>query len=167
MISLTYTHHPSLPQAWIAKVVATETRAETIPLDHLVAGNQQAFISLHMTAMLSLVSDPVERISDTTVPETLLFDVRRLSRLQFEFDRIVSGASIVVAANHTVPSPAFVAELGALVAEGQPDFDAIIGTNVAERLNTLVPDANERRRVLGDLRSMVADKTNNAVRNVM
>jgi hypothetical protein len=156
--------------------VARETASATIRLEDLASGNPEAFISLHITAMLSLVSDPVARISNDSVPETLLLDVRRLVRLQFEFDRLVSGVALIVVANHAIigaevhPSQekrALMAELGTLVEAGQLDFDTIIGTNVSERLKAIIPVDPDYERVLRALRSSVNDKTNNTVRNLM
>ena len=159
------------PQRWIADIVARETGASaTIRLEDLTSGNPQAYIALHMTAMLSLVSDPVARINSDTVPETLLFDVRRLYNLQCEFDYIVSGITVLVVANHGIaeahPSEekrALMAELVALVEAGQVDYETIIGTNVAERISTLIADPD---RVLRALRSSINDKSF-AVRKLM
>jgi hypothetical protein len=70
-------------------------------MEDLAAGKADAFAIVHAAAMLSLVTNPTPVKSDT-IPETLLFDVGRVSLLQGEFDRIVGCATVLTMATHAV-----------------------------------------------------------------
>ena len=80
------------------------------PSSSTIVGNHSdalLFVDVHTAAMLSLVAtttttDSVLEITADTIPETLLFDVHRLSLLQHEFNRIVCCATMLTIATHTI-----------------------------------------------------------------
>ena len=84
-------------------MVAMEISDNNVSLEDIFSGNASAFAAVHSAAMISLVADPV-RICPETCPETLLFDVGRISELQCEFNRIVDGAMVLTVASHMIIS---------------------------------------------------------------
>lgn len=86
--------------AWIQHTVEREVKEEkSITLDGLLSGSAAAFVHTHSTAMLALVTGPLH-IKPELCPETLLFDVYRLSLLQIEFREQAKAASLLVTATH-------------------------------------------------------------------
>ena len=77
--------------------------AKTVALSDLVAGQPRAYVAVHTLAMFNLVADP-EAVTVDTVPETLTFDVSRLSAIHHELNRIVNQ---IKASNRdaALPSP--------------------------------------------------------------
>ncbi len=72
-------------------------------VNDLHAGNSDAFVDVQTAAMLSLVTDSAAvDITADTIPETLLFDVHRLSLLQHEFNCIVGCATVLTIATHAI-----------------------------------------------------------------
>ncbi len=65
----------------------------------LLEGKTQAFVRIHSRAMLKLVMHAVP-IVPAACPETLLFDVSRLSSLQLELGYIVTSATMLVKSAH-------------------------------------------------------------------
>ena len=97
MFRLPDCYRPSI-QKWIRKTVSQQ---QALLVSDLVAGKADAFVTLHTTAMVSLVTDSVT-IAIDTIPETLLFDLHRLSIAQLEFTRVVDNAVALVTANHSI-----------------------------------------------------------------
>jgi hypothetical protein len=154
---------------------AATSSSSGVRLEDLVAGNPQAYVTVHLAAMLSLVSDPDAAVCHHTVPETLLFDVRRLSLLRDEFDRVTCGVTLLVMANHAIndgdqaKKRAFMAELTALVAvDGPVDLASVVAVDLPRMLSGagLLLDSAERVRVLEVLARGVTDR-NDHVRQLM
>ena len=103
-------------------------------VNDLLAGHSDAFVDVHAAAMLSLVTDSAAvDITADTIPETLLFDVHRLSLLQHEFHRIVGCATVLTIATHAIigsdkaPSlekQLLISELVRCVSSSEEVFDA-------------------------------------------
>jgi hypothetical protein len=86
---------------WIRTCLRHEVAARAAGLDGLLAGQASSYESIHSAAMLALVADPTP-LTPERCPETLLFDVHRLSLLQREFQRVVTSATMLVTAAHGV-----------------------------------------------------------------
>jgi hypothetical protein len=71
----------------------------TLALEDLLAGKAHAFVGAHSAGMLELVSSE-KTIKADMVPETLLFDVHRLGRLQQELQELVTATTILVSVGH-------------------------------------------------------------------
>lgn len=71
-------------------------------VDNLVAGKADAFVSLHTTAIFSLVTDLESTITPETIPETLIFDAHRLLQIQHEYNCIVDRATVLTIATHHI-----------------------------------------------------------------
>lgn len=97
-----YHHHKLIPslifQKWIRDTVSSKPASM---VTDLVAGKASAFVNVHTSAMISLIASSVPVTLETT-PETLMFDVHRLSLIQQEFARLVNGATALVIANHAI-----------------------------------------------------------------
>ena len=96
--------------------------------ENLLAGCVSAFVRVHMSAMLALVVNPVP-IRHDACPETLLFDVHRLSLLQCEFRYLVGASSLYATAGYG----GF--DFGALLAD-RPDLDGAL-----DEMRAQVPSA--------------------------
>jgi len=88
-------------QAWIRAHVRGEVSSKAVDLAALLEGKAAAFVGVHSAGMLHLVA------SDTTVradnvPETLLFDVHRLSCLQREFQTLTTASTMLVSVAHSL-----------------------------------------------------------------
>jgi hypothetical protein len=140
-----------------------------IAREDLVAGKLQAFVSVHTAAMLSLVSNPAV----ITVPETLAFDVNRLTSIQREYSRIVDGATVLVIANHAVIGRAkqpsheqrmVMTELAKLIVDGS---DAIVD-EFCLKLDaaSVLTDPLARGKLVSALTSGISNK-NDGVRQLM
>jgi len=90
-------------QNWIRKTLRREVLAKSVELESLIEGKASSYVHIHTFAMLALVEEQVPLKSETC-PETLLFDVHRLSLLQREFQYIVTAATMLVTATHGVSS---------------------------------------------------------------
>eukprot|EP00291_Cryptomonas_curvata_P028949 CAMPEP_0172213412 /NCGR_PEP_ID=MMETSP1050-20130122/37578_1 /TAXON_ID=233186 /ORGANISM="Cryptomonas curvata, Strain CCAP979/52" /LENGTH=610 /DNA_ID=CAMNT_0012894241 /DNA_START=380 /DNA_END=2212 /DNA_ORIENTATION=+ len=88
-------------RAWIRECLWHEVAAKAVGLAGLLSGQASAYASIHSAAMLALVADPAPLRADRC-PETLLFDVHRLSLLQREFQRVVTSATMLVTATHGI-----------------------------------------------------------------
>ncbi len=162
-----------MPQAWIDGAVVRETTAGNISIEDLLAG--KAFIPVHTAAMFSLITDPVI-VTATNVPETLLFDVNRLSHIQREYNHIVDSVAILVTATHAVigsekhPSQGqreVMTELvDRLLGEGS-DLEAIT-VDFCHRLDSarVLTDPDVRAKLLKAFSACVANK-NDHVRQLM
>ena len=94
----THSSHPTPPQKWIRKTLSQKPASMVADL---VAGKADAFVSLHTACMLSLVTDSAPVKLEET-PETLLFDVCRLSLIQLEYNRLVDSSLALTMANHAI-----------------------------------------------------------------
>jgi hypothetical protein len=88
-------------QAWICDAVVREIGARNVAREDLATGRAHAFSAVHYAAMISLVADG-KLIRSETTPETLLFDVRRLSLMQRDFNRVVDGSTVLIIATHAI-----------------------------------------------------------------
>ena len=79
-----------------------ETAAGNITLSELAAGNALAFVSLHLAGMLSIVVNLSPTNPAQGVPETMSFDIHRFNNLYYHLNRIVSGITLVVLAQHAL-----------------------------------------------------------------
>jgi hypothetical protein len=86
---------------WIRTCLQREVAAQAACLDSLLAGQASSYESIHSAAMLALVADPAP-LTPERCPETLLFDVHRLSLLQREFQCVVTSATMLVTATHGI-----------------------------------------------------------------
>ena len=157
-----------------------------VRLEDLVAGQPQAFVAVHVQALLSLVTDPAATaIRSETVPETLLFDVARLARLRIEFDRIARGVTLLTMVKHaltfgegvTVPAPKralVMAELAERVvveasSSTRGDFGTIVTVEFPRMLDAaqlFVGDGATRTRVIAALTKGLTDR-DEPVRRIM
>jgi hypothetical protein len=154
-----------------------ETTNKVIALEDLVSGKATAFASLHSMAMLSLITNQTA-ITTGNSPETLLFDVYRLSQIQNEFNGIVNGATILTIANHTIigsdRQPAdekcvLMNDLASLlVASGSNfDFKSILDTFCQNMDSShVLVDSVERDTFLKAVSTGISDKNDN-VRKLM
>ena len=88
-------------EAWIRKTMHTEVASDRVDLEALICGTATSFVRVHSAAMLALVTAP-EKIAAASVPETLLFDVHRIAKLQREFQYQVTATAMLVTAGHIV-----------------------------------------------------------------
>lgn len=146
-----------------------------VSLNQLAAGSPQAFVVLHTAAMISLVVDEPA----VALPETLMFDERRIASLRYRFDAVVTGSTLLVMVRHALLDGGAVAlspekrtlleEVSELVLRDNADFGAIVATDLPEKLDAaglLVADPAERTRILAALATGVANR-DHAVRRVM
>lgn len=92
-------------QEWIRKTMIREINAKTVELQNLVEGKTSSYVHIHTVAMMSLVADTAPlNVENSNYPETLQFDVQRLSILQREFKYLVTSATMLVNATHGVNS---------------------------------------------------------------
>ena len=87
-----------------------EVASKAVDLESLLEGKASAFVHVHSAAMLSLVADQTTIKADMC-PETLLFDVHRLSILQREFQYIVTAVTMLVTATHSITATKNVSDL--------------------------------------------------------
>lgn len=130
---------------------------------------EEAVAAIHLSAMLSLVMDPV-RISKQTIPETLLMDVRHLLILQFQFDYIVKNTVLLVMANQAIQSPrrnndALNSALTSRMCS-EIEFEDIIMEVFRKRLVREMDDADARDQLVKSISSAAADR-NNRIRRFM
>lgn len=92
-------------QAWINGSVKQCVADSSVELDALLEGKARAFVYVHTTAMLQLVTSTTTVKADM-VPETLSFDVHRLSMLQNEFQFLVMACTILVSIGHYLAADA-------------------------------------------------------------
>lgn len=90
-------------QAWIKRAVLHEMASNSTARASISNGDAKAFVSVHLTAMVSLIVD-TNAIKQENVPETLLFDVNRISILQRDFHAIVDGITVLTTATHAIVS---------------------------------------------------------------
>ena len=76
-------------QQWIKHAVLSEVLEKRVDLVRLVEGKADAFVHVHAKAVLSLVTERTTMKVDVC-PETLLFDVHRISMLQREFGSLTA-----------------------------------------------------------------------------
>jgi hypothetical protein len=119
--------------------------------------------------MLSLVAAPTP-VQPDSVPETLLFDARRLVALQAEYERLVGGVTLLVVVSHAVAQPLAVsqenkrkvlAELADLVVASDcrsQELIDLVGAHLQSKLSDVL-GAEEQAKVLKALAG-VADKEN-------
>jgi hypothetical protein len=84
-------------QAWICETIK-ENPSE---MPGLLEGKASAFARIYSAAMLKLVVN-TKPTAPTLFPETLLFDVSRLTSLQLEFGYIVTATTMMVKSAHTL-----------------------------------------------------------------
>lgn len=121
--------------------------------------------------MLSLVTDPVVLVRSETVPETLLFDTHRLSLIQHEHDRIVSGVTFLAIASHAInggDKRKVLSEIAELIVGGRSDFETIITVDLCQKLDAshMLIEPVERAKVLKLILSGINNK-DDAVRRLM
>jgi hypothetical protein len=88
-------------QRWICLNLRHEVALKTVDLEQLLEGKAYAFVHVHSAAMLSLITDQT-LITTEMCPETLLFDVDRLSMIQQEFQYIITSITIMVKVKHII-----------------------------------------------------------------
>ena len=74
---------------------------KAVELEGLLQGKAFAFVGVHSAGMLHLVAGETT-IKAETVPETLLFDVHRLSCLQREFQTLTTASTMLVSVAHSL-----------------------------------------------------------------
>ena len=84
---------------WFHNSIKKEIDLIFTNLDAISKGDKSYLNNIHSTAMFSLILEK-SPITDTSCPETLLFDVHRLSSLQTNFKYLVSSAAILVTIKH-------------------------------------------------------------------
>jgi len=80
---------------WISASVDRSIQRETVTRDELVNGSPRKYAMIHSKAVLSLVTGDTI-IKQTTCPETLLLDLNCLAKLQSNFKRTVTAATMMV-----------------------------------------------------------------------
>ena len=113
---------------------------KTTLLADLEAGN--GFEAVHTTAMFLLASSAIDVTADT-IPETLSFDVNRITEVQREYRRIVKGCASLVTAHHALGGGAMLrvqrgvlSNLADLITNGE-DVAAMFPTILDEADNML------------------------------
>ena len=76
-------------------------KTKAVDLEELLEGKAHAFVHVHSTGMLQLVTGDTTIKADM-VPETLLFDVHRLALLQREFQTLTTATTIMVTLTHAL-----------------------------------------------------------------
>ena len=97
-------------QAWIRLNLRREVASKAVDLETLLEGKASSFVHVHSAAMLALVADQMT-IKPDICPETLLFDVHRISLLQREFQYIVTSVTMLITATHSITATKNVADL--------------------------------------------------------
>ena len=82
-----------------------------VDANELLEGKARAFVHVHTSGMLDLVTSSHTVKSEVT-PETLLFDVHRLAFLQREFQFLVAASTMLVSAANYLKDDAVVARIG-------------------------------------------------------
>jgi hypothetical protein len=160
-------------QARIETAVRRGMAAQTITLSDLVAGQARAFLAVHTLTIFTIIADPVV-VTAETVPETLIFDVGRLSVIQRKFSHIVDGATMLLSAAQAVNGSgdralvgSVLADLAEMLVADDPDFDSII-VSFCEKLDAvdLLTNPSVRAKLLNTLSSAIGNK-NDAVRGLV
>jgi hypothetical protein len=164
-------------QAWIKRAVRHEIASNSAAQGAISNGDAKAFVSVHLTAMVSLIVD-TNAVKQESVPETLLFDVNRISILQRDFHAIVDGITVLTTATHAIVSSGSGDPLGkqqvlanlaaSIAADSCNGFDVhfIMGKlGVAMDSFGILKDQEARGKVLRALTSCV--KKDDAVRQLM
>ena len=86
-------------RAWITDAVRRETQSGEVQLKALREGSASAYVGVHISAVMSLVSGREALRSDNT-PEIIRLDIARLALAQREFNRIVDRATLLVMISH-------------------------------------------------------------------
>ena len=89
-------------QVWIGAAVQQEVAAGRVGLPSLVGGDAASFVRCHAAAVLALAAGPAPPVTAVTCPETLLFDVGRLSAARAELDYVATAAAMLVTVAHSV-----------------------------------------------------------------
>jgi hypothetical protein len=99
-------------QAWINGNVRQALLDSEVDLGDLLVGKAHAFVRVHSTGMLDLVTSSTTIKADM-LPETLLFDLHRLAHLQVEFQLLTTASTMLIsAANYLNTEGAVVARIG-------------------------------------------------------
>ena len=154
-----------MSQALIASAVRRGVVAETIAIGDLVGGQRRAFVHVHSLALFTLVAGPVAPTVET-VPETLIFDLSRLSVARVEYNRIVDGSTMLLTAAQAVNGRGDNALVGGVlndlagmvVAPGDIDFGSIT-TSFCKKLDTagLLTDPAARAKLLRALSTTIGN----------
>lgn len=117
-------------RAWVRLTVRREVGSKAVDRGELEDGKASAFIHVHAVAMLHLVTEQQTMKADIC-PETLLFDVHRLSMLQFEFRYQAMAVTVMTTATHHIvqqqADTAVLADIQALLAdESKTEAGAIV-----------------------------------------
>ena len=139
-------HSLCLYQKWVRFNLRTQVASKAVDLDHLLEGKAAAFVHVHSSAMLLLVTDS-NTIKADIVPETLLFDVHRLGMLQREFENIVTSVTMIVTATHNITATKNPADLQVLAKisdiltpeQGDLDLEKIIADIGIQLRNSSLP----------------------------
>ena len=164
-----------MSQALIASAVRRGVVAETIAIGDLVGGQRRAFVHVHSLALFTLVAGPVAPTVET-VPETLIFDLSRLSVARVEYNRIVDGSTMLLTAAQAVNGSGDKALVGGVLNDladmvaaqgGGIDFGSIT-TSFCEKLDTagLLTDPTARAKLLCALSTTIGNPSN-AVRGLV
>ena len=169
-------------QDWICKAVKYVVTARFVLLEDIVAGKASAFVDVHTHALASLIFGPVIRAEN--VPETLLFDIRRISLLQERATYIAIGCAMIVMVQHKFESmkrenkaihsktqinflDSVLDDIKSLIRESTvsvADFTATL----CEKLDTIheLTNSTERAMFINSLSAAIGDP-NDAVRKLM
>lgn len=90
-------------RAWVRKALRWEVQSG-LPLDDLLEGKPQAFVRVHLAAVLDLVVAPAAPKADAC-PETLLMDAYRLGQFGREFGYIAEATTMTFAVINATPAP--------------------------------------------------------------
>jgi hypothetical protein len=154
--------------------------AQFVHLEDIVAGKASAFVTVHTHALTSLIFGSAIRVEN--VPETLLFDVRRISLLQERATYIAIGCAMIVMVQHKFESmkrensnsknqigflDAVLDDIKSLIKESTVSFADFTAT-LCEKLDTIheLTSSTERAVFVNSLSAAIGDP-NDAVRKLM
>jgi hypothetical protein len=156
------------------------TAARFIALEDIVSGKASAFIDIHTHALARLIFGPKATLVEN-VPETLLFDVSRLSHLQGRVSYIAVGCTVIVMIHHKFESikrenkginsigflDSVLDDIKDLIKEGNINFSDFT-TTLCEKLDSIheLTNSTERDKFINVVASAIGDPKD-AVRTLM
>jgi hypothetical protein len=119
-------------EGWLSSTIGKQLALGFVSIETLRAASAQTYGEIYTVAMLSLITEPTP-LRLEAIPETLLFDLPRLTHMQTDLARIIASATVFAAvAQHVRNSGShklqekvkFVDDFGDFLADCEPEaFD--------------------------------------------